>query len=114
MAITSTWNVVSMDLYPEKDGEKDVVFTIHWTLTATEDIYNGSVYGSVGVPLNTTGKFTPYADLTLDEVVGWVKEALGEEQIAEYETSVAAQIENQKNPPVIVLPLPWVTTSIAE
>jgi hypothetical protein len=114
MAITNTWNVVSMDLYPEKDGEKDVVFTIHWTLTATENIYNGSVYGSVSLPLNTTGEFIPYADLTLDKAVSWIKEALGAEQVAEYEAGVATQIENQKNPPVIVLPLPWVTTSIAE
>jgi hypothetical protein len=114
MSITNTWNVVSMDSYPEKDGEQDVVFTVHWTLTATDGTYNGSIYGSVGVPLNTTGEFTPYAELTLDEVVGWVKEALCAEQVAEYEANVAAQIESQVNPTVIVLPLPWVTTSTAE
>ena len=114
MAIINTWNVVSMDSYPEKDGETDVVFTVHWTLTATDGTYNGSVYGSVGVNLDSTGAFTPYADLTLDKTVGWVKESLGAEQVAEYEAGVIAQIEAQINPTVVVLPLPWVTTSTVE
>jgi len=109
MAITNTWNVVSMDSYPEKDNQKDVVFTVHWTLTATDGTYNGSVYGSVGITLNSSESFIPYANLTLDEVVGWVKEALGAEQVAEYEANVAQQIAIQINPPVVVLPLPWTT-----
>lgn len=107
MAVVNTWNVVQMDCYPDVDGEQDVVFTVHWTLSGSDGDYTGSVYGSVGVTLDAGAPFTPYADLTLDQVIGWVQDALGEEQVAAYEASVAQQIENQKNPPVVSPPLPW-------
>jgi hypothetical protein len=107
MTITNTWSVVQMDAYPEFDGEQDVVFTVHWTLTGTDGTYNGSAYGSVGVSTSTSGAFTPYADLTLDQVVGWVQDALGEEQVAAYEANVAQQIADQIDPPVVTPPLPW-------
>jgi hypothetical protein len=107
MAITNTWGVVQMDAYPEYEGESDVVFTVHWTLTGTDGTYIGSVYGSVGVSLDEGATFTPYEDLTLAQVVGWVQDALGEEQVASYEANVAQQIEDQIDPPVVTPPLPW-------
>jgi len=107
MTITNTWNVVSLDCYPEYEGETDVVFSVHWTLVGTDGTYNGSVYGSVGVTLDEGATFTPYADLTEAQVIGWVQDALGEEQVASYEANVAQQIENQINPPVVTPPLPW-------
>ena len=107
MTITNTWGVVQMDAYPEYDGETDVVFTVHWTLTGTDGVYVGSVYGSVGVSLDEGATFTPYEDLTEAQVVGWVQDALGEEQVASYEANVAQQIADQIDPPVVTPPLPW-------
>jgi hypothetical protein len=107
MTITNTWGVQQMDAYPEYEGETDVVFTVHWTLNGTDGTYNGSVYGSVGVSLDEGATFTPYEDLTEAQVIGWVQDALGEEQVASYEANVAQQIENQINPPVVTPPLPW-------
>ena len=66
-----------MNEYPEFDGEQDVVFQVHWTLTGTEGEYTGSVYGSVGVSLDAESPFTPYNELTLEQVIGWVQDALG-------------------------------------
>lgn len=114
MAVTNVWNVTQMDCYPEYEGETDVVFTVHWTLTSTESQYTGSVYGTVSVSLEAGSSFTPYADLTLDQVVGWVQDALGAEQVANYEANVAKQIENQINPPVVTPPLPWAPAPQAE
>jgi len=107
MAITNTWSVVQMDAYPELDGQTDVVFSVHWTLNGTDGTYNGSVYGSVGVTLDPDAPFVPYASLTQAQVIGWVQDALGEEQVASYEANVAQQIDNQINPPVVTPPLPW-------
>ena len=105
--MTSTWNIVQMEAYPEYEGNADVVFTVHWTLNATEEEYTGSVYGSVGLTLDPEATYVPYADLTKEQVVGWVQNALGEEQVAAYEASVLAQIELQKNPTVVTPALPW-------
>ena len=107
MAITNTWTVTAMDCYPEAEGETDVVFTVHYTLSATDGTYNGSVYGTVGVTYTAGSPYTAYADLTEAQVVGWVKDALGPEQVASYEANVATQIADQANPPVVTPPLPW-------
>ena len=107
MAVTNTWGVVQMDCYPELDGETDVVFTVHWTLSGTDGTYNGGVYGSVGVTLDEGATFTPYADLTEAQVIGWVQDALGVDQVTAYEANVAQQIADQANPPVVTPPLPW-------
>jgi hypothetical protein len=104
-----------MDAYPEFDGETDVVFTVHWTLNGTSDVisplgapYTGYVYGSVGVTVNPDEPFTPYADLTQDQVLGWVWSS-GVDKDAQ-EANVASQIENQINPTVVMPPLPWLPT----
>ena len=107
MAVTYTWGVVQMDAYPEYDGETDVVFNVHWTLAGIDQTYQGYAYGSQTVTLDSAAPFTPYADLTQEQVIGWVQDAMGEEQVAAYEANVAQQIEDQINPPVVTPPLPW-------
>lgn len=108
MSATITWTVTAMDCYPQADGETDVVFTVHWTCsgvqTEGETTYNGSVYSTTSVPA-PSGSFTPYADLTQNQVLGWVW-ANGVDQAAT-EAAVQQQIDNQINPPVIQPPLPW-------
>lgn len=105
--MTATWNINQLDAYPEYEGNVDVVFTVHWSITASEDEYVGYAYGSVGLTLDPEATYVPYADLTKEQVVGWVHAALGEEQVAAYEASVVAQIELQKNPIVVTPTLPW-------
>ena len=103
----TTWNINQMDAYPEYEGNADVVFTVHWSITATEDEYTGYAYGSVGLTLDPEATYVPYANLTEAQVIGWVQAALGEEQVAAYEANVAEQIANQINPPVVSPALPW-------
>ena len=107
MTITNTWAVIQMDAYPEEDGETDVVFNVHWTLIGVDGVYRGIVYGTQAVPLDPDAPFTPYADLTEAQVIGWVQDAMGEEVVAGYEANVAQQIADQINPPVVTPPLPW-------
>ena len=107
MALVQNWNIVQLDCYPEVDGETDVVFTAHWDLTATEGEYSGRVYGSVGLTLDAEAPFTPYNQLTKDQVIGWVKDAMGAETVAAHEAAVAQQIADQKNPKTVSPMLPW-------
>ena len=103
----NTWAVTQMDAYPERDGKTDVVFTVHWTLTGSEADFVGTTYGTQGVTVDPDALFTPYADLTQEQVIGWVKAAMGAEQVAAYEAAVANQINEQIAPSVTTLPLPW-------
>lgn len=108
MTIAKTWGVVQMDTYPTFDNFTNIVFTVHWNLTATDgEGHTGHTYGSVGLVVDPENGYTPYDQLTEEEVVGWVKDSLGAAQVLSYENSVAQQIADQINPPVIKLPLPW-------
>jgi hypothetical protein len=94
-----------MDCYPQEDGNTDVVFTVHWTCAGTDGTYNASVYSTSSVPAPTGSSFTPYADLTQEQVLGWIW-ANGVDQSAT-EAAVDQQIQAQINPPVVTPPLPW-------
>ena len=107
MANTKTWIINALDSYPQADGHTDVVFNIHWTKAATDGTHNASVYSTQSVTLDPSAPFTPYDQLTEAQVVGWLEAALGAEQIAAIDANLDQQIENQINPPVVVLPLPW-------
>jgi hypothetical protein len=107
MSVTNTWVIEQMNCYPTHEGQTDVVFTVHWRVNATDGTYNATSYGSVGVTYVAGTPFTPYAQLTQQEVVGWVQAALGPEQVTTIEANLVANIANQANPPVVSSPLPW-------
>ena len=118
MSATITWRVGTMECYPTYQQEKDVVFTVHWDCLGSETVsgstYNGRVYGATGVTYHSGSDFTPYNQLTQDQVLNWVWESLGTDQKTNYENSVQTQINNQINPPVVILPLPWTPPSISQ
>jgi hypothetical protein len=69
--------------------------------------YTGQVYSTTSFAVVEGTSFTPYADLTLDQVLGWVW-ANGVDKNAT-EAAVEQQVETQKNPPIVSPPLPWVS-----
>jgi hypothetical protein len=101
---TITWTVTTMNCYPQEGGNTDVVFTVHWTCAGVDGVYNASIYSTCAVPA-PEGTFTPYANLTQDQVLGWIW-ANGVDKNAT-EAAVEAQLQAQINPPVLTLPLPW-------
>jgi hypothetical protein len=105
MTAQINWSVTRLDCYPQEDGNTDVVFTVHWTCAGNDGTYNASVYSTCSVPAPTGSAFTPYADLTQEQVLGWIW-ANGVDKDAT-EAAVDQQIQNQINPPVVTPPLPW-------
>lgn len=104
--MTITWAVTSMTAYPEKEGETDVVFSVGWCCTATDGTFTNAVPGSIGVTWQAGTPFTPYADLTEAQVLGWVFDGLGSEKDT-VEGYAVKGVEEQANPPVVSPPLPW-------
>jgi len=105
MSTVITWSVTAMDCYPNEGGNTDVVFNVHWTCSGVDGDYSGSVYSTCSVPA-PSGSFTPYADLTQNQVLGWIWANGVDKDSAE--AAVAQQIQNQINPPIVSPPLPWV------
>lgn len=104
MATTFTWKVTAMDCYPQEQGNADVVFNVHWTCAGTQDTYSANVYNTCQIPY-AGGEFTPYEDLTQEEVLGWIW-ANGVNKDAT-EEAVENIIQGQIDPTVVTPPLPW-------
>jgi hypothetical protein len=102
------WVINQMDCVP-KDGDlTDFVVNVHWTRAINEIInekdYFGSVYGSQSFSKDEITNFIPYEDLTYEIVCEWLDSSLDVEAL---DANLDAQIENQVNPPIVVLPLPF-------
>ena len=102
---TLSWLIERLLVKPTEGPLADVVITADWRCNGTDETYSGTCYGSCSFA-PPTGSFTPYPDLTQDQVLGWCYEN-GVDKTA-IEANVTLQIENQINPPVVTLPLPWV------
>jgi hypothetical protein len=105
MNISILWIIERLLVKPTEGSLTDVVITADWRCNGSQDQYSGTCYGSCSFA-PPTGSFTPYPDLTQDQVLGWCY-ANGVDKSA-IEANVTAQIQNQIDPPVVSLPLPWV------
>jgi hypothetical protein len=97
----TSWDIANLERHIS-DG---VVFTVHYTVTRFEDGEQAGAYGSIGLEAPESG-FIPYANLTKEIVVGWVKDYFGEEKVAEIEAALASQIQ-QKLHPTDAAGVPW-------
>lgn len=105
MTITYTWTIDSLPNYPFADGEQNVVFQVNWTLTGTDGTYTASEQGSTGVNYVVGQPYTPYNQLTKEQVLSWVQSAMTSETLALYQKWISDSIQQQKNEEII--PLPW-------
>jgi len=105
MATTFNWEISQLNCYPHAEGQTDVVFTGHWRLTGTDGTYTGTVYSTCGVTYVAGTPFTPFADLTQEQVLGWIWASGVDKDSAQ--AAVQTQIDNQINPPVVSPQLPW-------
>lgn len=106
------WTINPLECYPTSDVGADFVFTAHWQLHAQTGSYSAQAIGTQafeGTPAG--GDFIPFEELTLEMVQGWVESAMGEEKVNQLKQSLAQNIENQINPPVVTLQSPWLNTS---
>lgn len=108
MSATFNWAVLSMSCYPQAEGQTDVVFQVNWMCSGTEGAAGASNGGAAFVTYQAGSPYTPYDQLTQEQVLGWVY-ASGVNQ-ADVEESVQSQIDERLNPPTVELPLPWATS----
>jgi hypothetical protein len=101
---TFKWVVSQLDTAPSEDTLTNVVKTVHYRYQAEDEQYTSEVYGTLACATPSETDFTAYADLTYEQVCEWLEAGL---DVQALETNLEAQIEYQKNPPIVNLPLPW-------
>lgn len=109
------WNILSLSCYPQAEGEQDVVFQVSWQCAASEgsfpNAFGAVATGCVPVTYQAGTTFTPYDQLTQDQVWGWVNSQIDRTQIEE---GLQVQINAQKTPVVVTPPLPWAQQPVSE
>ena len=101
MAITYKWTINQMNAHIQAEGEDNVIFTVHWTYSGSEEsggkIYQASSIGAQSFTYVAGEPFVPYADTEAFEavVIGWLEGALDVPAMA---ASIEAQIAKQITP----------------
>jgi hypothetical protein len=96
-----TWHIAQL----ERETADGYVFTAHYTIDANDGTYTAGAYGSLGFE-RPEDDLIPFADLTEEIVIGWVKEKFGDEKVAEIEAALQAQLDEQRQP-TRASGLPW-------
>ena len=98
----ANWDCKTIDVYTSKiDGHENVIFNVHWRVTKEDGDYFASSYGTQSLSTENIEDFKPYDEVTSEMVEGWVKDAMGEEEVANIESSLDKKIADEKNPPYV-------------
>ena len=106
MAISYAWDVNTVDTYPTKDSNSDVVYNVHWRLTATDDTnkdsdgeyWTATNYGTQGLDTDSISSFTAFGSLDAAKVQSWVEAALTADVVTAMKAGLDAQIAEKITP----------------
>ena len=105
MAIT--WSVEKIVTMPVCGDLVNIVTDVDWKCTATEGEASHSTYGRVSFVSYDTENFTAFDDLAQSDVIGWVKQSLGEGNVAYNEELAQQRVNAILNPQKTETSLPW-------
>ena len=108
MAIEKKWVISQIEVINQVGDLEKVAYRIHYRRQMTETVedktYFAETYSVITLPEADPQNFTPYEQLTKEQVEGWLASALNVEAI---DASLAAQIEDKKHPKTSAPALPW-------
>ena len=102
---TFTTTVTQMLTLPQEAGHTDVVVNVNYLVAGVDGTYTADIGFSQQFTIQQGEAFTPYAQLTQDQVVGWADP----QTVSNMQACVQGQIDSMINPPVSPSsqPLPW-------
>ena len=101
MAITYKWDIPQMNAHIQAEGEDNVIYTVHWRYTGSEEsggkTYSSTQIGTQSYTYVAGDPFVPYADTEAFEavVIGWLEDSL---DVAAMQASIAATIAVEITP----------------
>jgi hypothetical protein len=102
---TFTTTVTQMFTLPQEAGQTDVVVNVNYLITGVDGANTADIGFSQQFTIQQGGSFTPYAQLTEAQVVGWADP----QTVSNMQACVQGQINSMVNPPVSPTSqaLPW-------
>lgn len=98
MANTYSWKINALDAKIHENDLDNVIYTVHYTFIGQDDSEEpvmASSIGTLGVQYNPENPFIPYADLTKEDVVGWLEAGL---DVDSMKKNIDRQIELKIHP----------------
>ena len=97
--------VTQMYTLPQEAGQTDVVVNVNYLVTGVSDVYTANIGFNQQFTIQQGEAFTPYADLTEAQVIGWADP----QTVSNMQACVQGQIDSMVNPPVSPTSqaLPW-------
>jgi len=95
----TTWKITNL----EKSGSNGKVTAAHYVVIADNGISSAESYGSVKFEGKVT---TTFSELSEEQVIGWVKEVLGDQKVGHLELAVESRVAEDTTP-VKTIALPW-------
>ena len=108
MANTYNWDCRTVDTYPSHTDsnevtESDVVYNVHWRLTATteDEAHSTTSIGTQSLSVEDLSGFTAFDTVTHADVIGWVETAMGEDAVASLKSGLDTQLEELATPSTV-------------
>ena len=103
---TFTTTVLHMFTLPQEAGQTDVVVNVNYLVTGVDGTYTADIGFSQQFTIQQGEAFTPYAQLTEAQVIGWADP----QTVSNMQACVQGQLDSIVNPPVSPTSqaLPWV------
>jgi len=98
MAVSYSWKDVSVLAYPEQYNQVDVIYSVEGTCVCTSD--NGGTSEKVlkaGIAWSDPDSYTALADVTKDQVVGWLENAINPDILSTFK----AHLETDANQTIV-------------
>ena len=94
------WSVPGVDRHlPDGDVcPQGCVYAGGWNATYEENGESAYAYGSVAFPEPDPNNYTPYSQLTEQEVLQWVFDALGVDKVVQIQESLYQRVQEKLNP----------------
>jgi len=112
MTVSIEWDITNIAVI-DNGNLKNVAVQVCFDVKGSDGKLQGFTQGDVMLGETNRAKFTPIEQVTKEQVIAWVKHALGD-KVKEFENRVIEQIERQRIPSPKSIDLPWISKNKSE
>ncbi len=110
MTPTFTWSIPADGVATITHANRaDTVVQVRYTITATDGTHTAAMHGTAQLTPSDGGEFTPFEQLTQEQVLAWVQAAVRPQDLNHYKLGLTRRLEMMANPPPkpVIKPAPW-------
>jgi hypothetical protein len=87
-----TWNCRRVELIPTDGTNEKIVAKVNWKLFGEIENYGQVEAGKVVLDTSNIESFIEFSDLTHENIISWVQETLGEDEVNTLKSNLAAKV----------------------